>query len=91
MVEGVLYMWVRNAHKGKQSQLATSADRGKTWKWVKWRFEQFGYCTFVNFGRNYAGARDRYVYTVSHDNPSAYAAADRFVLMRVDKSRTPDQ
>ncbi len=88
MVEGVLYMWVRNIkHDGTQSQLAWSADRGKTWKWCRWRWEQFGYPTFIQFGRNYAGARDRYVYTVSHDHPSAYHSADRFVMMRVPRDQ----
>ena len=86
MVDGILYMWVRNGNKkGEQSQLAWSIDYGKTWKWSRWKFKEFGYCTFVNFGKNYEGARDNYVYSVSHDNPSAYERADRFILMRVPK------
>ncbi len=88
MVGGTLYMWVRNAdNNGRQSQLAWSADRGATWTWSPWKFAEFGYPTFVNYGKNYAGARDGYVYTVSHDNPSAYTQADRFILMRVPKDR----
>ncbi len=88
MVNGVLYMWVRNAdNNGNQSQLAWSNDRGATWTWSGWRFAEFGYPTFVNFGRNYAGARDGYVYTVSHDNPSAYNPSDRFVLLRVPQAQ----
>ena len=83
-VGGVLYMWVRNADgRGRQSQLALSADRGRTWKWPSWRFAQFGYPSFLNFGRNYAGARDEYAYAYSPDTPDAYKAADRVVLMRV--------
>jgi len=92
MVDGVLYMWVRNATKqGTQSQLAVSKDRGRTWTWADWKFAAFGYPTFVNFGRNYAGARDEYVYVVSHDNPSAYKPADRFVLMRCPKAKLTDR
>jgi len=91
MVEGTLYMWVRNASKGRGSQLAVSTDHAKTWRWLDWRFDEFGYCTFVNFGRNYAGARDTFVYTVTHDDPSAYDAADRFVLMRVPEDRITEQ
>ena len=91
MVDGVLHMWVRNAAKGEQSQLASSADHGKTWTWADWTWGQLGYCTFINFGRNYAGARDGYVYIVSHDNPSAYQPADRFVLLRVPKARIAEQ
>ncbi|MBE9570421.1 MAG: serine hydrolase [Proteobacteria bacterium] len=88
MVDGTLYMWVRNANKkGERSQLAWSIDHGKTWKWSTWKFKEFGYCTFINFGKNYEGARDNYVYSVSHDNPSAYKRADRFILIRVPKDQ----
>ncbi len=92
MVDGKLYMWVRNAdNNGKTSQLAWSADRGVTWTWNSWKFGEFGYPTFINYGKNYAGARDGYVYTVSHDHPSAYDPADRFVLMRVPKAKILDR
>ncbi|MBW3543201.1 MAG: DUF4185 domain-containing protein, partial [Planctomycetes bacterium] len=83
MVEGVLYLWARNAGN---SQVAWSSDRGKTWTWADWKFTtSFGYPTFLNFGRNYAGARDGFVYIYSHDNDSAYLPADRMVLARVPK------
>lgn len=86
MVDGMLYMWARNADgNGKHSQLAWSSDNGSTWQWANWRFTEFGYPTFIDYGRNYSGARDNYVYVVSHDNPSAYESADRFILMRVPK------
>jgi hypothetical protein len=88
MVDGTLYMWVRNADKsGKHCQLAWSIDYGKTWTWSSWEFEEFGYCTFLNFGKNYSGALDGYVYMYSHDNPSAYTPADRFILTRVPKDQ----
>jgi CubicO group peptidase (beta-lactamase class C family) len=83
MVDGVLYMWVRNAGN---SQLAWSGDRGKTWTWSAWKFTtSFGFPAFLNFGRNYEGAKDGYVYVYSHDNDSAYEPADRMVLARVPK------
>jgi hypothetical protein len=92
MVEGILYMWVRNAdRKGQECQLAWSQDHGQSWQWSTWTFPQFGYCTFINFGQNYAGARDNYVYTVSHDHPNAYTAADHFILMRVPKDQIDDR
>jgi hypothetical protein len=92
MAGSTLYMWVRNADlAGKQSQLAWSTDHGVTWTWSDWKFAEFGYPTFVNFGKNYAGARDSYVYTISHDNPSAYAPADGFIIMRVLKDRIRDR
>jgi hypothetical protein len=47
MVDGVLYMWVRNTGN---STLAWSEDRGKTWTWG-WKFEEsFGCPTFLNYG-----------------------------------------
>jgi CubicO group peptidase (beta-lactamase class C family) len=86
MVDEILYMWVRNANEnGEGSQLAWSSTLGENWQWSQWLFEQFGYCTFINFGRNYDSARDDYIYSISHDDKSAYKRADRFVLMRVPK------
>jgi hypothetical protein len=83
MVDGVLYMWVRNAGNAR---LAWSSDRGRSWAWADWRFEtSFGAPTFLNFGRNYAGARDGFVYVYSHDSDSAYEAADGMVLARVPR------
>jgi len=85
MVDGVLYLWVRNAGN---SQLAWSADHGKSWTWSDWKFTtSLGCPTFLNFGRNYAGARDEYVYVYSHDHDSAYKPADRMVLARVPKDQ----
>ena len=84
-VDNVLYMWVRNAGN---SQLAWSADHGRTWQWNDWRFTtSFGCPTFLNFGKNYAGARDEYVYVYSFDSDSAYKPASRMVMARVPKTR----
>ncbi len=89
MVDAVLYLWVRNAGN---SQLAWSLDRGKTWKWSKWQFTtSFGHPTFLNFGKNYASARDGYVYIYSHDSDSAYEPSDRMVLARVPKQRITER
>lgn len=85
MVDGVLYLWVRNAGN---SQLAWSADHAKTWTWSDWKFtESFGAPSFLNFGRNYQNARDGYVYVYSTDAGTAYVRADRLVLARVPKDR----
>ncbi|MDY0354824.1 MAG: serine hydrolase [Sedimentisphaerales bacterium] len=82
-VDGVLYMFVRNIGN---SQIAWSEDYARTWRWSDWKFEtSFGAPTFVNFGRNYAGARDDYVYVYSNDCDTAYEAADRMVMARVPK------
>jgi CubicO group peptidase (beta-lactamase class C family) len=85
MVDGTLYLWARNADN---SQLAWSSDHGETWAWSDWKMtESFGCPTFLNFGRDYAGARDEFVYVFSHDNDSAYKPADGMVLARVHKDR----
>ncbi len=83
-VDGVLYMWVRNV---KNSQLTWSSDRARTWHWG-FRFDtSFGSPAFLNFGKNYQGAGDEYVYVYSQDGPSAYESDDRLVLARVRKDR----
>lgn len=88
MVEGVLYMWVRNA---RNSMLGWSSDYGKTWTWADWKFDtSFGCPTFLNFGKNYSDVPELlgdFVYVYSHDHDSAYAAADRMVLARVPKDK----
>jgi CubicO group peptidase (beta-lactamase class C family) len=84
-VEGVLYLWTRNAGN---AQLAWSQDHGQTWEWANWKFTMsFGCPTFLNFGKNYAGARDAWVYVYSPDADSAYQPADRMVLARVPQGK----
>lgn len=83
-VGGNLYMWVRNVDN---SQLVWSEDLGKTWTWG-FRFETgFGSPSFLNFGRDYSGARDEYVYAYSQSGPSAYATDDGVVLARAPKAK----
>lgn len=84
MVDGVLYMFVRNAGN---SQLGWSEDYGRTWAWADWKFTtSFGCPTFLNFGRNYTGSRDEFVYVYSHDSDSAYEPSDQMVMARVRKN-----
>lgn len=90
-VHGVIYIWVRNADgDGHSGRLGWSADHMKTWTWADWSFAEFGHPSFVNFGCDYTDARDDYVYITSHDNPSAYEQADRYLLARVPKDRVPE-
>jgi len=85
MVDGVLYMWVRNAGN---SRLTWSHDRGSSWETANWKFAtSFAAPTFLNFGRNYEGACDGFVYIYSFDSHSAYKPADRMVLARVAKGQ----
>ena len=88
MVDGILYMWVRNVGN---SQLAWSLNHGRTWQWGFNLDQGFGAPTFLNFGKNYDGARDSYVYTYSEDGPSAYETYDGVALARVSRSRIRDR
>ena len=88
MVDSVLYMLARNTGN---AQLVWSEDLGNNWHWAGWRFdESFGCPTFLNFGRNYDGARDEYVYLYSADDNSAYKICDQMVLARVPKNKIKD-
>ena len=88
-VDGILYMLVRNV---RNAQLVWSQDHAQTWHWCDWKFEtSFGAPTFLNFGKNYAGARDDYVYIYSNDHDSAYEPADRMVLARAPRSNIRDR
>ncbi len=89
MVEGVLYLLARNVGN---AQLGWSRDRGATWTWANWKFTtSFGAPTFLNFGKNYAGARDDYVYLYSQDGDTAYAGVDHMVLARVPKAKLTER
>jgi hypothetical protein len=89
MVDGVLYLLARNVGN---SQLAWSKDEGQTWTWADWKFrESFGCPTFLNFGPNYEGTRDGYVYVYTHDNDSAYLPADQMVMARVPARSISDR
>jgi CubicO group peptidase (beta-lactamase class C family) len=88
-VGAVLYLWTRNAGN---AQLAWSKDHGTAWEWADWRFTtSFGCPTFLNFGKDYANARDDWVYVYSPDADSAYQPTDRMVLARVPKGRITER
>ncbi len=91
-VEGVLYLWLGHAdHQGAAAQLAWSRDHAKTWTFADWKFTEFGMIGFVNFGKDYAGARDDFVYAYSHDHPRADTPADHFILTRAPKNKLTER
>lgn len=87
MVRGVLYMWVRNTGN---AELMWSADRGRSWKRAFRWTTSFGSPAFLNYGMNYAGARDGFVYVYSQDGPTAYESHDGVVLARAPVGRIID-
>jgi hypothetical protein len=87
-VGGVLHLWLGHADQnGAAMQLAWSGDGARNWTFADWKFDEFGMLGFVNFGQDYAGARDEFVYAYSHDHPQADTPADRFVLLRAAQDR----
>lgn len=88
----VLYLWFGHADKkGGAAQLAWSTNQARTWTFADWSFPEFGLVGFVNFGPGYAGARDEFVYSYSHDGPRADQPADRFIMMRAPKDRLTER
>lgn len=87
-IDDTLYLLARNDNqKGQHARIGWSTDHMRTFKWCNWNFKELGHPTFINFGKNYEGARDGFVYIWSNDNPSAYQASDHFVLARVPKDK----
>lgn len=77
-VGSVLYLWLGHAdHRGEEMQLAWSHDHAQTWTFADWQFRKFGMVGFVNFGRDYHGARDEFVYAYSHNASRADHARRR--------------
>ncbi len=97
MVDGSLYMWVRNYRSPgsddfTNARLAWSKNQGTNWMWANWHFtDTFGCPEFIQFGPSYAGARDDYVYIVSQANDSAYGYSRQIVLARVPKQKVPER
>lgn len=65
-VDAILYSWI-NTQNGKPADfmLAWSSNLGVSWQLSSWKFPSSGTffpSTFLNFGKDYAGARDGFVY-----------------------------
>ncbi len=81
MVDGNLYMLARNTGN---ATMARSADHGKSWEWADWKLRPgFGSPSFINYGQNYQGGPEDYVYIVSPEAETAYDSADGLVMARV--------
>ena len=97
IVDGVLYLFVRNykpegSDDYTNSRLAWSTNLGVNWTWADWHFsDTFGCPDFVQFGKNYQGARDNYVYVASQANDSAYEFSPDIVMFRVPKDKISDR
>ena len=67
-VDGILYMWVSPdplPHLN-ETRIAWSTNHGATWTPTSWKFtfsDGLTIPTFLNFGKDYAGSRDSFVYS----------------------------
>ncbi|HWB99497.1 MAG TPA: DUF4185 domain-containing protein, partial [Bryobacteraceae bacterium] len=95
MTGSTLYLFVRNYAAGgdrRHVRLGWSHDHARHWTWADWHFSRtFGCPEFVQYGRNNAGARDRYVYIISQDNDDARDYDTHAVLARVPRERLSDR
>jgi hypothetical protein len=95
MVDHILWMFVRNYKVNgdyRHSRLAWSKDYEKTWTWADWHFsDTFGCPEFIQYGPNYRGARDSYVYIVSQANNDAYEYSPDVVMSRVPSGKVSDR
>jgi hypothetical protein len=107
-VKGNLYAWVHPDHKGgwgtwadhlSESRLYISKDKGASWKPAKWSFTPEDDLTggnILQFGKNYAGAIDQFVYhylvqpTISPDTSGKITELQipgKIFLLRVKKNK----
>ena len=101
-VDGTLYMGVTEQDAWLRLKIGRSTDHGLTWvfnstDWSSdagWDFAEadgaFSDVTFLQFGQDYAGARDNYVYAYSQDkrvNAKSYDIA----MFRVPKDQIIDR
>jgi hypothetical protein len=106
-VSGVLYAHVIENDHWWRAKIGRSADHGQSWTFREgafrsdsWDFAEpdgaFSDLTFLNFGKDYAGARDRFVYIYSQDERRDAGGTIRDVtgsvaLFRVPKERIMEQ
>lgn len=90
-INGILYAWINMQNKTPpDEQLIWSEDLGLTWQKANWSFDgegPFFAVAFLNFGKDYADAKDQYVYSYGYDR------SDRkhLYLCRVFKNRIKDR
>ncbi|MHC4064873.1 MAG: DUF4185 domain-containing protein, partial [Planctomycetota bacterium] len=100
-VDGVLYMWVSpgSGPTGYQeARLYRSTNHGAFWTKANWAFvkaEGLINPTFLQFGRDYADARDGYVYSYANHlkdgTDLAIQQPGEIALMRVPKNQVMDR
>jgi len=85
-LDGVLYMSVSKQDVWTVGKIARSTDHGRTWSSGDWDFKSpLPQPKFLNFGKNYEGARDEFVYAYGEDGSKNNRK--NIILMRVPKNK----
>jgi hypothetical protein len=94
-IDDVLYMWVSPGSgptNFNEARLYRSTNHGDSWTRANWRFtksEGLIVPTMLQFGRDYAGARDNFVYhyfiEVQNDNGLVIQKPGRIYLLRAQE------
>ena len=87
-LDGILYIWAGES----RSEIYYSKNSGATWETAGWNLGPpvgpFGMSTFLNFGKNYEGAMDNYVYVYGTTKKRRwYSSTDGVLLARVPKNK----
>jgi hypothetical protein len=85
-VDGILYAWINLQNSNTPDhRLAWSSDLGATWQLSDWKFSSsiFALASFLNFGMDYGGAREGYVYSYG----GKWKSSSPVFLARVPKDR----
>jgi hypothetical protein len=88
-----------NRQRNLNGWIITSKDWGRTWNCdatpTEFFKERLSSCHFLQFGRDYVGARDNYVYAyfpgIGDDGRSYWENGDYILLGRVPRQKLPDR
>ena len=89
-LDGVLYCYAGDS----RAELYYSSDYGIHWQSAGWTLQDEGFIkvTILNYGRNYEGARDGYVYVYANTGPNLHRLNnDHVALARVPKGQMRDR
>ena len=89
-VDSILYAWINTQNSSTPDlKLASSSDFGATWQLSAWSFtsDTFAPSTMLNFGKDYADARDEYIYSYG----GQWGNTEEVYMARVPKTQITDK
>jgi hypothetical protein len=88
----VLYCTLANADlSSDECEIWRSEDKALSWTDSGWNFTMLGTCALLNYGRDYEGAKDDYVYLYSSNTRNNYNETDEVVLLRAPRDRVMEE